>query len=146
LRIDKLCLAALEATLRLHLDPDRARREIPTLAMLHAEPAALRGRAEDLKTALAAAAPALNLAVVEVEGQAGGGAAPEYPLPSWAVAVTHPHLSAEQLDAALRRGAPPIVGRINRERLLLDVRTVLPGQVALLAGAAAALEDLTGLK
>ena len=145
LRIDKLCLAALEATLRLHLDPERARREIPTLAMLHAEAGELLARAEDLKRALAAAAPALKLAVAEVEGQAGGGAAPEYPLPSWAVAVTHPLLSAERLDAALRRGDPPIVGRINRERLLLDVRTIQPGQFALLAGAAAALENLTGL-
>jgi L-seryl-tRNA(Ser) seleniumtransferase len=79
-----------------------------------------------------------------VEGQAGGGAAPEYPLPSWAVAVTHPRLSAERLDAALRRGEPPVVGRLHRDRLLLDVRTVQPGQFALLAGAAAALEDLTG--
>jgi L-seryl-tRNA(Ser) seleniumtransferase len=144
LRIDKLCLAALEATLRLHLDPDRARRDIPTLAMLHVEAGELRARAEALKTALAAAAPALNLDVVEVEGQAGGGAAPEYPLPSWAVAVTRPGLSAESLDAALRRGEPPVVGRIHRERLLLDVRTIRPGQFALLAGAAAALEDLTG--
>ncbi|MCL2029165.1 MAG: L-seryl-tRNA(Sec) selenium transferase [Deltaproteobacteria bacterium] len=146
LRIDKLCLAALEATLRLHLDPERAQREIPTLAMLQADAGELRARAEALKTALAAAAPALSLAVVEVEGQAGGGAAPEYPLPSWAVALGHPHFSAEGLDAALRRGTPPVVGRINRERLLLDVRTILPGQFALLAGAAAALEDLTDLE
>jgi len=143
LRIDKLCLAALEATLRLHLDPDRA-REIPTLAMLRLEAGELRARAEALKTALAAAAPALDLAVVETEGQAGGGAAPEYPLPSWAVAVTHPHLSAERLDAALRRGEPPVVGRLHRERLLLDVRTLQPGESELLAGAVAALEDLTG--
>jgi L-seryl-tRNA(Ser) seleniumtransferase len=145
LRIDKLCLAALEATLRLHLDPDRARRDIPTLAMLHIETGELRARAETLRTALAAAAPALNLAVVEVEGQAGGGAAPEYPLPSWAVAVTHPRLSAERLEAILRRGEPPVVGRLHRERLLLDVRTVQPSQFAILARAAAALENLTGL-
>ncbi|MDR2935244.1 MAG: L-seryl-tRNA(Sec) selenium transferase [Candidatus Adiutrix sp.] len=144
LRIDKLCLAALEATLRLHLDPDRARRDIPTLAMLTIEDGELRARAETLRTALADAAPALQLAVVEVEGQAGGGAAPEYPLPSWAVAVTHPRLSAERLDAALRRGEPPVVGRLHRERLLLDVRTIRPDQLAILAGAAAALEDLTG--
>jgi L-seryl-tRNA(Ser) seleniumtransferase len=144
LRIDKLCLAALEATLRLHIDPDRAGLEIPTLAMLKAEDGELRARAEALKAALAAAAPSLNMAVTEVEGQAGGGAAPEYPLPSWAVAETHPRLSAERLEAAFRRGEPPVVGRIHRERLLLDLRTILPGQFPLLAGAAAALEDLTG--
>ena len=144
LRLDKLRLAALEATLRLHLDPNQARRDIPTLAMLHIEGEELRARAESLKTALAAVAPTLDLAVVEVEGQAGGGAAPEYPLPSWAVAITHSRLSAERLEAALRRGEPPVVGRIHRERLLLDVRTVQPGQFALLAGAAAALESLTG--
>jgi len=142
-RLDKLCLAALEATLRLHLDPDRARRDIPTLAMLHVEAGELRARAEALRTDLAAAAPALDLAVVETEGQTGGGAAPEYPLPSWAVAVTHPGLSAEGLDAAFRRGEPPVVGRIHRERLLLDVRTIQPGQSALLAEAAARLSDLT---
>jgi len=144
LRIDKLCLAALEATLRLHLDPDRARRDIPTLAMLHTPDEELRARAEALKAALAAAAPTLNLAVVEALGQAGGGAAPEYPLPSWAVALTHPLLSAERLEAALRQGEPPVVGRIHRERLLLDLRTIQPGQFDLLARAAAALEDLTG--
>jgi L-seryl-tRNA(Ser) seleniumtransferase len=144
LRSDKLCLAALEATLRLHLDPDRARRDVPTLAMLHAEGGELRARAETLGTLLSAGAPSLGLAVLEVEGQAGGGAAPEYPLPSWAVALTHPRLSAERLDAALRRGAPPVVGRIHRERLILDVRTVQPGQFAVLAEAVAALEDLTG--
>ena len=144
LRIDKLCLAALEATLRLHLDPDQARRAVPTLAMLSVEIDELRARAEALRTSLAAAAPTLNLSVVEVEGQAGGGAAPEYPLPSWAVALTHPRLSAERLEEALRRGDPPVVGRIHRERLLLDVRTIRPGQFALLAGVAAALECLTG--
>jgi L-seryl-tRNA(Ser) seleniumtransferase len=146
LRIDKLCLAALEATLRQHLDPEEARREIPTLAMLRLEKGELKAWAENLKTALAAAAPALNLAVVEVEGQAGGGAAPEYPLPSWAVAVTHPRLSAERLEAALRHGEPPVVARLHRERLLLDVRTILPAQFALLAKTAAeaeaSLEDL----
>jgi len=142
-RLDKLCLAALEATLRLLLAPDQARRDIPTLAMLHADAGELRVRAETLKTELAAAAPALSLAVVETEGQAGGGAAPEYPLPSWAVAVTHPGLSAEALDAAFRRGEPPVVGRLHRERLLLDVRTIQPGQSALLAEAAAGLSDLT---
>ena len=144
LRIDKLCLAALEATLRLHLDPDQARQDIPTLAMLKAEAEDLRARAEDLKTALAAAAPSLGLAVVEVEGQAGGGAAPEYPLRSWAVALTHPRHSAEGLEAALRQGETPVVGRIHRERLLLDVRTVRPGQFDFLVRAVAALEDLTG--
>jgi L-seryl-tRNA(Ser) seleniumtransferase len=146
LRIDKLCLAALEVTLRLHLDPERARRDIPTLAMLSIGDEELRTRAEALKASLTAAAPALTLAVVETEGQTGGGAAPEYPLPSWAVAVTHPRASAERLDDALRRGEPPIIGRIHRERLILDVRTIRPGQFTILAGAAAALKDLTGLE
>ncbi|MDR2726039.1 MAG: L-seryl-tRNA(Sec) selenium transferase [Candidatus Adiutrix sp.] len=144
LRLDKLCLAALEATLRLHLDPDRAGRNIPTLAMLKAEAGELRARAESLRTALAAAAPTLDLAVVEAEGQAGGGAAPEYPLKSWAVALAHPRLSAERLEAALRRGETPVLGRIHRERLLLDPRTIRPDQFPLLAGAVAALESLTG--
>jgi L-seryl-tRNA(Ser) seleniumtransferase len=58
--------------------------------------------------------------------------------------MTHPRLSAERLEAALRRGSPPVVGRIHRERLILDVRTVQPGQFAILAEAVATLEDLTG--
>ncbi|MDR3037912.1 MAG: L-seryl-tRNA(Sec) selenium transferase [Candidatus Adiutrix sp.] len=137
LRIDKLTLAALEATLRLHLDPERARREIPTLAMIFAEPAELHARAERLKDLLTAADPTLVLEVVAVEGQTGGGAAPERPLPSWAVAVVHPRLSAERLEAALRGRDMPIVARIGHDRLLLDVRTIRPGQLPLVAEALA---------
>ena len=139
LRIDKLTLAALEVTLRLYLDPERARREIPTLAQLFAPPAELKARAEDLRQRLAAADPALELEVTAVEGQAGGGAIPEHPLPSWAVAAAHPHLAAEHLEAALRRRHVPIVARLNHGRLLLDVRALQPGQAGLIAEAFSAL-------
>jgi L-seryl-tRNA(Ser) seleniumtransferase len=120
LRIDKLSLAALEATLRLHRDPELARRELPVLAMLTADPALLRARAERL-------ARATGGTVVEAIARTGGGALPLLELPGPAVALepaTHGAPSADALAAALRRGDPPVVARIHDGRVLLDPRTL----------------------
>jgi L-seryl-tRNA(Ser) seleniumtransferase len=138
LRIDKLTLAALEATLYAY-DAGRALETVPTLRML-AEPLAdVRRRArrlltripEDIRRRLAAT-------VVEDQAQVGGGALPTVELPTAAVALGATPAAARALDEALRRGDPPIIGRITSDRLLLDCRTVLPSQVAAVAGAIAA--------
>jgi L-seryl-tRNA(Ser) seleniumtransferase len=110
-RIDKLSLAALAATLALYRDPELARRELPVLAMLHAAPAELRARARAL-------AQACGGEVVDSTAKVGGGALPLLELPGPAVAVE------VGLAAALRAGEPPVVGRIADGRLLLDVRTL----------------------
>lgn len=121
LRVDKLTLAALEATLALYRDPARAVREIPGLAMLTAPLAVVRARAESLGTALATAG--IGHAVVESDATVGGGAFPSARIPSAALALAG---HAEQLDQRLRRGETAIVGRIERDRLMLDLRSIPP--------------------
>jgi L-seryl-tRNA(Ser) seleniumtransferase len=124
LRVDKVTLAGLEATLRLYRDPARALGEIPVLRMLATKPAALRASAERIAAALAQVG--VPCGVTQAAGAVGGGTFPEVEMPSWAVELAGG--SAEELARALRDGDPPVVGRIADDRLLLDVRTVLPGQ------------------
>jgi L-seryl-tRNA(Ser) seleniumtransferase len=115
LRLDKLSLAALEATLRAHRDGG----EIPVLAMLGAEPESLRARAERMAAAIGSAA-----SVVDATARVGGGALPLLELPGPAVAVVAAGTSADELAARLRAGEPPVLGRIEDGRLLLDPRTL----------------------
>lgn len=122
-RVDKLTLAALEATLRFYLDPDLAKKNIPTLAMLFADPRSLKIKAEKLRDSLAGLY-GLKLECLPTESLAGGGSAPERPLPSWAVSVICERLGPDGLEAALRSADPPIIARIASDRLLLDVRTI----------------------
>jgi L-seryl-tRNA(Ser) seleniumtransferase len=139
LRIDKLTLAALEATLRLYEDPAAASREIPALRMLGEPEARVRARARRALRRLAAPVrDALAARVVADRAQVGGGALPLAELPTAAVAVGTPALPAEALDARLRAGRPPVVGRIAEGRLLLDCRTVADDEVPALAAALAA--------
>jgi L-seryl-tRNA(Ser) seleniumtransferase len=130
LRLDKLGLAALEATLRLYRDPDLARREIPVLAMLTASETELRERAERLAAAIGDAA-----AIIDATARVGGGALPLLELPGPAVAVALPGVSADQLAARLRAADPPVMGRIEDDRLLLDPRTLADDEIALVARA-----------
>jgi L-seryl-tRNA(Ser) seleniumtransferase len=131
-RIDKLSLAALHATLALYRDPARARREIPVLATLTASEEELRDRARVIADAAGARAT-LARAVARV----GGGALPLLELEGPVVAVDPGALGADGLAAALRRGEPPVVGRIADGRVLLDPRA-LTGEEAAQAGAAVA--------
>jgi L-seryl-tRNA(Ser) seleniumtransferase len=133
LRVDKLTLAALEATLALYRDPPRAMREIPTLAMLGATADALRTRAEGLRERLAARGVAAR--VVASEGTVGGGAFPAARLPSAAVALAG---EARALDARLRAAELPVIGRIVDDALLLDLRSVPAADDERLAAAVAA--------
>jgi L-seryl-tRNA(Ser) seleniumtransferase len=111
LRADKLALAALEGTLLLYLDPERALREVPVLRMLHEDAAAVRARAERL-------AGAVGGDVEETVARVGGGALPLAELPSYACAVE------ESLAQPLRGHEPPLIGIVRDGRLLLDCRTL----------------------
>ncbi|HUO55477.1 MAG TPA: L-seryl-tRNA(Sec) selenium transferase [Rhodoblastus sp.] len=121
LRLDKVSLAALEATLHLHQDPERARRAIPTLRMLAQTEAELQTRAEKLAALIA---PPAEAEIIGSAAQAGGGALPAIDLPSRALALIVPGHSAEALARRLRLDRPAIVGRIAGERLLLDLFTL----------------------
>ena len=136
LRLDKMTLAALEVTLRLYLDPPRALREIPALRMLAVTAAELQRRCLQLLPQLqAAAGDRATLELVEATATVGGGAMPLAELPGFALAVTPQHLSLQHLAERLRRADPPVIGRVQDERLLLDPRTLLPGEEPLLAAA-----------
>ena len=120
MRVDKMPLAALEATLRSY-DAGLA-SEIPTIAMLGATPAYLQGKADQLCQLMLKAGIAAE--VVATEGQVGGGSVPTQMLKSFAVAVQPAGVNLDQLEINLRLGSPAIVGRINHDRFLLDVRTL----------------------
>jgi len=121
LRADKLTLAALEGTLALYLDPERAIREIPVLRMLVEPAERVRRRAERL-------ADLAGGAVEETVARAGGGALPLAELPSFACAVE------EKLAGLLRAADPPVVGIVRDGRCLLDCRTLSENEVDEVAG------------
>jgi L-seryl-tRNA(Ser) seleniumtransferase len=126
-RIDKMTLAALEATLKLYFDEAKAVKEIPTLAALFAKPAELRKRADRLAAEIKkAAGKGVQADSVKDTSKAGGGALPLAEMPTAAVRLTIDGMSANKLEAALRRYKVPVIGRIKDDALLLDLRTILP--------------------
>ena len=122
LRIDKLSLAALEATLRLYRDPASAAREVPVLAMLTAGEEELARRAEAMRATLCAAG--VEARVIRAAAKAGGGALPLLDLEGPVCAVDPGGLRLDVLAARLRAGAPPVLGRERDGWLLLDPRTL----------------------
>lgn len=122
LRVDKLTLAALEATLQLHRDRERAVRRVPALAMLTAPVAELQRRAESLVAVLPAA---WRARVAASEATVGGGAFPTARIPSAALCIPE---QAVALEALLRDAPLPVVGTLRDGQLWLDLRSVLPEQ------------------
>ena len=133
LRVDKAISQVLEDTLR-NLLLERWDR-IPALRMIQMEPARIRARAEKL-------AQALGAAVIEGSSLIGGGATPGQALPTYLIAIECQQASA--LERRLREGDPPVVARIDDDRLLLDLRTVLPEEEAQLVAAVQAAKRGTG--
>jgi L-seryl-tRNA(Ser) seleniumtransferase len=130
-RIDKLSLAALEATLALYRDPELARRELPVLAMLTLDAGELRSRADRL-------AAATGGEVVDAVGRVGGGALPLLELRGPVVTLDPGPNGADALAAALRAGDPAVIGRIEGGRVLLDPRTLAREELDAAAEAVAA--------
>ncbi len=125
LRVDKVTLAGLEATLQLYRDPAQALESVPTLRMLGNTPEALGKRCEQLAAELKGLG--VGSSIVESEGRVGGGTYPGVKLPGFALALDGPH-GAEALAMHLRNGDPPVIARIVDKRVFIDLRTVLPGQ------------------
>ena len=132
LRLGRLPLVALEATLACYLEGDLD--AIPTLRMIRAPVSEVRARAEGWRDALAAQGVAAE--VVNVESAVGGGALADAGLASAGLAL--PGDDPDALAARLRAGDPPVVGRVQEGRLLIDARTVLPGEDEALIEAVAA--------
>jgi L-seryl-tRNA(Ser) seleniumtransferase len=128
LRVDKLSLAALEATLRLYRDPERARRELPVLAMLTVPSEELERRAARLRAALDEGSVRAEL--LHAVARVGGGALPLLELEGPAVAVDPSPLSAAELTRRLRASDPPVIARIERDAVFLDPRTMSDEEAA----------------
>ena len=138
LRIDKFTIAALEATLTAY-EAGTARDTVPTLKLLTEPLASVTARARRVHRGLGpAVAERLAARVVEDRSQVGGGALPTVELPTAGLSLGADDAAARALDATLRAGEPPVIGRLVDDHLFLDCRTVLPGQVADLVKALAA--------
>jgi L-seryl-tRNA(Ser) seleniumtransferase len=130
LRVDKLTLAALEATLRLYLDEDKAKREIPTLWMLLRTRETMREDAERLQDGLAAIfGAAADVEVAEGNSQVGGGSLPAENLPSWHVTVRPRTFSLNELEYHLRHVPLPVMTTLQKEAMHFDVRTIFPREI-----------------
>jgi L-seryl-tRNA(Ser) seleniumtransferase len=140
LRMDKLTLATLEATLGLYRDERVALREVPTLRMLTVPPAELAARAGRMLRQLRRRAPeGLTLSLVEGFSQAGGGTLPLLNLPGRLLEVRVAGKAPHEIEAALRNFEVPVIGRISKGAFLLDPRTILDADLEDLAAALAAL-------
>jgi L-seryl-tRNA(Ser) seleniumtransferase len=124
-RVDKLTLAALGATLQLHIDPSRF-DELPVARMTGVDPVQLRGRADAIVAELKRQAVGEELSTVETEAYIGGGAVPQQGLPSYAVRIGSTIVAESELARRLRLGEPPVFGRLSQGAVLLDLRTVAP--------------------
>jgi len=137
LRVDKLTLAALEATLPAYGDPARAAREIPALVMLGVTEDVLERRATLLAEAIRERLPQLHVSVERGSGEVGGGALPLQRLRGWVVAVEHPERTPDELDRWARSADPPVIGYIRTGKFRMDVRTIHDDELLDVAGALA---------
>jgi L-seryl-tRNA(Ser) seleniumtransferase len=134
-RVGKLTLAALEATLGLFFDDPAALREVPTLAMLARDLGDLTAQAQRIAAAVGKAVPGARLETFDGASQMGSGSLPTQNIPTRLVAVTCEAISADDLAARLRRHEPPVVARIQDGRVLIDPRTLLAGDEEILVRA-----------
>jgi L-seryl-tRNA(Ser) seleniumtransferase len=125
LRVDKLTIAALEATVSIYLGGDL--NEIPTLRMIRIAPEELARRAAGLAQRITQL-PGMKVQIQEGESVVGGGSTPGQSMPTSLVCVSHPRLSAQALESELRKNEPPVIARIDRDQLVMDLRTVLENQ------------------
>jgi len=131
-RLDKMTLAALEATLRLYLDPARAVREVPLLRLLDQPLDELRRRARRIAAKLRSLPIFSHVEVREDQVAVGGGSLPEQTLPTVVIALKARDYTDAELAQRLRTSDPPIVPRIQDGFVLLDLRSVFPDQDTLL--------------
>ncbi|MBO0700056.1 MAG: L-seryl-tRNA(Sec) selenium transferase, partial [Zavarzinella sp.] len=126
-RLDKMTLAALEATLRLYRHPDRALREIPTIRMLGTRASEIRRRAEALAVKLRTIA-GLTVNVRDDSAFVGGGSLPDLPLPTAVLAVSSDAVTDAVFAERLRSGTPAVMARVQDGHVLFDLRTVFERQ------------------
>jgi len=126
LRCDKLCLAALQATVDLQLNQQTA--DIPTLALLQVSEDALRARAAAICDKLSKSCPGLQIAIGRSAAKAGGGTLPKSTISSVTIEIVPSNCSVVAFAGRLRRSAPPLIGYIANDRFKLNLRTIFPQQ------------------
>jgi L-seryl-tRNA(Ser) seleniumtransferase len=142
LRTDKFTLAALEATLLLYLDLEKAKRAVPTLRMMHEKGEVLQKRAARLVKSLKEKCSGCSVAVAGLNSEVGGGTLPDVSLPSYGIYLKPDRMSTSRFEERLRGLEIPIIGRIEKDAILLDMRTILKDdEVLLISGIATALKD-----
>jgi L-seryl-tRNA(Ser) seleniumtransferase len=124
MRIDKLTLAGIEATLMEYIDEEKAVRNVPTLKMLLQKPEELRGRANKIAKRLKREIQNAYIKVMSDSSRAGGGALPEVALPTYTVSIKSDEISVNDLEERLRKSNPPIIARIKEDSLIIDARTI----------------------
>lgn len=127
-RVDKMTIAALEATLRLYLDEDKAMTEIPTMVLLTTPFEELAQKAEVLYRNLMRKVKTATLDVVDCKSQVGGGSLPQQELDSKAVTIVPMNMSLNEFEMRLRTGKYHVIGKIRKDRYEIDVRTLLNGE------------------
>ncbi len=140
MRVDKVTLAALAATLELYRHPDQAIEQIPLLKLLSTNLENLENRAGRTAQQMTTARHIATAEAVRGQAQLGGGSVPAQSIPTWCVQLTPDGMSLDELARRLRMGSPPIFGRIHQNHLLLDLRTVFAHQDISLVEAVMAIE------
>lgn len=136
LRIDKLTLAALESTLRLYRDPEEAVAAIPTLRMLTMPVSHIEYQATRLADRLIALEdPRLSAKRMSLYSRAGGGSLPQLKLPTYCVGVTIQNMTANALEEQMRGHSPPIIGRIEDDTFIMDLRTIGDDELSIIVDA-----------
>ncbi len=123
-RIGKLTLVALEATLRLYLDEEKAMKSIPTLRMLTEPLDSINARAKMLYGMIVSKKLDLDVSIGENYSEVGGGALPLEKLPTYVITIKAKNISSAQLEDRLRKYSTPIFTRVNDDRVIIDLRTV----------------------
>lgn len=134
LRVDKMTLAALDSTLRLYMQPELAKKEIPAIRDILAPLAEIEQRAAGFIERLGRH-PQLAATLVDDESEVGGGTLPGVTLPTKAAALQFRDQPAHVVEQKLRRAAPPVIVRIAKEQIRIDFRTIRPEEVELVAEA-----------
>ena len=125
LRVDKLTLAALESTLRLYLDEEKALKEIPILRMLTVSNEILKARAETLAAELTKKlGPEWQIGISRERARVGGGSLPLAALPSYQVTLECAGASTAELVKIMRKAKRPVIARVRKKKILLDMRSL----------------------
>jgi len=142
LRIDKLTLLALEETLRIYRDESTAIKEIPTLQMILAPYDQLKSKASRLRRMIGKVnSPNFSLQLADGTSKVGGGALPLLVIPTCLIALAPGRLSAHTMEQKLRDYDPPIISRVEKDQVLLDVRTIQEPELKTVAGAIKVLAE-----